>query len=327
MYALPPRLREATNGSSWARGPLRLPVRLGEYKLGSVGFDGFVNTGHFLRRTALLTQLSAEAHELLRRSEAEAILLWSQLCPDALPTLSVDGRTIRYLATRFNHYYIELSGTFDDYLASLTSSRRAAIRRKTRKLREAAGAGFALEVVTRPDDLPRFLQQAGSVSRKTYQERLLRAGLPTGVAFEQWITKLAGENRVRGFLLRWENRPVSYMLCTARDRVLFYDWVGYDPDFAAWSPGTVLQHLALEHLYDEQAFEIFDFTEGGGDHKRAFATHSVTCADVWFFSPAPRSVSALTAHIATRSLSGALGRFLAAAKVKSRVKRFLRRHA
>jgi CelD/BcsL family acetyltransferase involved in cellulose biosynthesis len=327
MNALPPRLREAANGSAWARGPLRLPLWFGEYKLGTVHFDGFVNTGHFLRRTAPLAQLSAEARQLLRGEDAEAVLLSSHLCPRPLPALAVDGGAIRYLARRFSHYYVDLSGTFDDYFSSLTSGRRATVRRKTRKLREAAGDGFAFEVAAQPADLPRFLRQAGAVSRKTYQERLLGAGLPAGAEFEQWIIKLGGENRVRGYLLRWNERPISYMLCSARDGVLFYDWVGYDPDFADWSPGTVLQHLALEHLYSERAFDVFDFTEGGGDHKRAFATQSVTCADIWFFSVAARPVAALAGHAVLKNLSAALVRALAATKTKGRAKRFLRRRA
>jgi CelD/BcsL family acetyltransferase involved in cellulose biosynthesis len=324
---LPPRLREADNGGSWARGPLRLPLRFGEYKVGTVGFDGFINTGHFLRRTAQMPALSSEADQLLRHDAAQAVLLSSQPCPDPLSTFSVANGMIRYVATRFSHYYIDLSGTFDEYLASLTSSRRATLRRKVRNLRDAAGAGFAFEAISSPDDVPRFLEQAALVSSKTYQQRLLDAGLPAGVEFQEWISRLASENRVRGYLLRWGDRPISYLLCTARDRVLFYDWVGYDPDFAERSPGAVLQHLAIEHLYAERAFDIFDFTEGEGDHKRASATHSVNCADVWFFPLAPRSVAALTGHAATRNLSAALVRVLTAARVKGRVKRFLRRRA
>jgi CelD/BcsL family acetyltransferase involved in cellulose biosynthesis len=117
------------------------------------------------------------------------------------------------------------------------------------------------------------------------------------------------------------------MLCTARDRVLFYDWVGYDPDFAVWSPGAVLQHLALEHLYTERSFDIFDFTEGEGDHKRAFATDSVTCADIWYFSVAPRSVAAVAGHATMKTTSSSLVRLLSAARIKGRVKQFLRRRA
>ena len=41
------------------------------------------------------------------------------------------------------------------------------------------------------------------------------------------------------------------------------------------SPGTVLQYLALESIFDEKVNSYFDFGEGEGDHKKMFATNFI----------------------------------------------------
>ena len=63
---------------------------------------------------------------------------------------------------------------------------------------------------------------------------------------------------------------------------MIYAFLGYDPNYMNFSVGTILQWLALEHLFEENSFRFFDFTEGQSAHKKLFATHNVQCANVFF---------------------------------------------
>ncbi|QJQ07721.1 GNAT family N-acetyltransferase [Undibacterium piscinae] len=49
------------------------------------------------------------------------------------------------------------------------------------------------------------------------------------------------------------------MYCPIVDDALIYAYLGYDPDYLKLSVGTVLQWLALQDMFAETRFKIFDF--------------------------------------------------------------------
>ncbi|HVF94696.1 MAG TPA: GNAT family N-acetyltransferase, partial [Sphingomonas sp.] len=161
-----------------------------------------------------------------------------------------------------------------------------------------------------------FHPLARAVSRRTFQERLLAAGLPTDPTAAGTLHRLAAADRLRAWLLFVAGRPVAYLCCTAAGSTLRYDYLGHDPAYAALSPGTVLQHAAMRDLFDDR-FAWLDFTEGEGQHKRLFATAGVACVDLLLLRPTWRNrlaVAALTRFDAAvargkrRLRSPALGR-------------------
>src|SRR5690606_34882583 len=107
---------------------------------------------------------------------------------------------------------------------------------------------------------------------------------------------------VRAFLLFDGTRPVSYLYCPVIDGVLLFSYLGYDPDYAPQSVGTVLQWLALESLFGEQRFRKFDFTEGESDYKQLFATDSVDCSHLLFLRRTWTNRCALASHQAVENL-------------------------
>ncbi|MGB3739002.1 MAG: GNAT family N-acetyltransferase, partial [Pontixanthobacter sp.] len=122
------------------------------------------------------------------------------------------------------------------------------------------------------------------LSERTYQARSLDAGLPVGSAAHDERRDLAAQNRVRAFLLCVDGRAISYLYLPIDGDTVTYAYLGYDPDFARFSPGTVLQLEALERLFAENRYRHFDFTEGDGGHKAMFGTHSVECASFFLLN-------------------------------------------
>lgn len=178
----------------------------------------------------------------------------------------------------YSRHYIDMAGSYEAYLARFSSKTRSTLNRKQRRL-AAEGAG-AIDVrdYRSPAELEQFLAAALPLSRLTYQARLLDAGLPDTPQARAEMMRLAGEERLRAYLLFIGGRPVSYLYLPVDRGVITYAFLGYDPDFAALSPGTVLQMTALERLFDEGGYRYFDFTEGEGAHKKLFGTHSVAAS-------------------------------------------------
>lgn len=190
-----------------------------------------------------------------------------------------------FVRQRYQRSYARLDQDFDAYLAGFSAKSRSTLKRKARKLAERSGGAPDIRCYRGEAEIALFHAAARTLSARTYQERLLGAGLPDGPEALDEMRALARRDRVRGWLLLLEGRPIAYLYAPAQGATLIYAHLGYDPDFADLSPGTVLQLEAMRQLMAERAFRLFDFTEGDGQHKRQFATGGIDCVDLLLVRP------------------------------------------
>lgn len=211
----------------------------------------------------------------------------------------------------YRRYYIDMAGDYDEYLASFSGKTRSTLRRKQRKLADEVGGTLEVTEHRTPAEIEAFLQQALPLSARTYQARLLDAGLPEDDISQTTMLAKAEAGEMRCYLLRARGKAIAYLSLPVEGETLVYAHLGYDPDWAQFSPGTVLQMHALESLFAEQRYRWFDFTEGEGAHKAMFGTGSVECA----------SFLLLKGDVSNRLLLGSLAAFdgsVAAAKALAR---------
>jgi len=220
----------------------------------------------------------------------------------------------------YRRHYIDMGTGFAGYMERFSGKTRSTLRRKARKLAEDAG-GYAVTEHRTPAEIEAFLAAALPLSARTYQARLLDAGLPDSPEARRAMLEAAEDDRMRAFLLHAGGAAVAYLSLPVSGRTLVYAHLGYDPGWARLSVGTVLQMDALERLFAEDRFAWFDFTEGEGAHKAMFGTHSAECASLVLLEPtlANRTLlgarDAFDAGVASAKAlaarSGALGRLRA----------------
>ena len=216
-----------------------------------------------------------------------------------LPVLLAEHRDfLRIERQRYPRHFIRFGGSFADYLAGFSGKTRSTFQRKRKKWAEAAG-GLDLRDYHRPEDAEEFHRLAGALSARTYQARLLDAGLPTGPAAIEAFKQRATEGRVRAYILFHQGAPASYLHLPIDDGCVIYAHLGYEPALASLSAGTVLQLEVLERLFAEPGLRLFDFTEGDGAHKALFGNDRVECVDLVLLKPSLRN----------RVLAGALRGF------------------
>lgn len=185
-----------------------------------------------------------------------------------------------FVRQRYPRSYASLEQGYDAYFAGFSAKSRSTLKRKLRKAAERCGGSLDLRCYRSPEEIREFYRHARTVSARTYQEKLLDAGLPAG---EEALTRMcerAGHDEIRGWVLFFDGQPVSYLHAPAEGDTLVYAHLGYDPAFAEYSPGTVLQLEAMRQLMTQDRFRRFDFTEGDGQHKRQFATGALDCVDL-----------------------------------------------
>jgi len=297
---------------------VHLPMRLGELTLGGANLRMSVDNTHFLQNRApripAADQVDGDGH--LVRS-----------CPvdTPLPRLSFAGGYLRYVPRQYLRHYIDLTMGWEAYQQQFSGKTRQTLRRKVRKFAKVSGGELDWRCYRSPEEVDRFHELAREVSRQTYQERLLDAGLPDSEAFLSLSRQRAEKDQLRAYLLFFHGEPVAYLYCPAHDQVLLYSFLGYRPDVAHLSPGTVLQWLVLESLFAEGRFQVFDFCAGDSPHKAHFGSAHQYCADLYYIRRRPRPLVVGLSHAALDSVSGLAAGALERLGVKQRIKRLLRR--
>lgn len=185
----------------------------------------------------------------------------------------------------YQRHCIDMGLGFEAYMARFSGKTRSTLKRKARKLAEAAAGGFRVTAHRTPAEIEAFLAAALPLSAKTYQARLLGAGLPDDPGARRAMLEAAEAGQMRAFLLHADGQAVAYLALPVSGRTLVYAHLGYDPSWAPLSPGTVLQMEALEQLFAEHRFAWFDFTEGEGAHKALFGTHAAACSSLVLLRP------------------------------------------
>ncbi|MCM0000992.1 MAG: GNAT family N-acetyltransferase [Erythrobacter sp.] len=185
----------------------------------------------------------------------------------------------------YRRHYIDMGLDHDSYMARFSGKTRSTLKRKARRLAEEAPGGYQVTAHRTPAEIEAFLAAALPLSAKTYQARLLGAGLPGDAGSRRAMLEAAEDDRMRAFLLHAGGAAIAYLALPVSGRTLVYAHLGYDPTWARLSPGTVLQIEALARLFAENTFAWFDFTEGEGAHKALFGTHAAACSSFVLLRP------------------------------------------
>ena len=168
-----------------------------------------------------------------------------------------------------------------------------------------------------------FYDSALTVSRQSFQKRIGH-GLPEDPGFLAKLIRLAEQDKVRGYLLFYDDRPAAFNLCYVNGDWLTGELCGYDPSLSHLSPGNALIGSILERLFEEQDFRMLDLGTGDADYKAFFATGSVPCTDVYYFPRTLKNIALVIAHWATAVLWQWTTRMLDALHVKDRLKKLAR---
>lgn len=247
--------------------------------------------------------------------------------PAPLDPLTVEGGPawIKRVLRVYPRHLVDLTTGYDAYLEKFSGKTRSTLKRKLRKFQELSGGAIDWKEYRTPDELCAYLPLARALSAKTYQERLLRAGLPDTARFTEETMARAARDAVRAYILFLNAKPVSYLYLPIDDGRVIYAYLGYDPDVSEHSPGTVLQLLALERLFAEHRFSLFDFTQGGGGHKELFATHTEQCVDMLILKRNLSTMALSSTHAAFVRTEAGIAELVERLGIKRRLKRLLRR--
>lgn len=301
----------------WQEKTVQLNFLWGELRLGTLRLRGLVLT-HGLHPQDVVSVPELPA-------SVDVAVIRSHYLSGSFPQYSSTAGAFRYIPDRYYRYYVDLRQTLPHYLAKFSSKSRYTLLKKVRRFKKLSDGKIDVREFSRPGQIDEFHALACQISAKTYQERLLAAGMPDDPGFVAEMRRMSEAGAVRAYVLFLQGRPIAYMYCAAMEgNDLMYRFVGYDPEHSHISPGVVLHYLALERLFAEQRFDSLDFGEGSGTHKQFFSTGSLACADLYYFRDTARHRAIAALHAMLRLSSRTVAGLLQALGLKPRLKKLLR---
>jgi hypothetical protein len=209
------------------------------------------------------------------------------LCFEALPVASrlhrliVEDPEIRksyqvlYLQKPYAHHFARLPNSFDAYLKQLSARSRKSLQYSRNLLRRECEENVTVACFSTAESVEQFLNDAIEISKTTYQWQLLGLGLRNREALKDLFQFAAERGWLRCYILYCNRTPTAFMIGYQYENCFFYIDVGYNPVWAKFSVGSVLQWEVMEDLYRrDDTPALFDFSTGYGTHKSRFGKES-----------------------------------------------------
>jgi CelD/BcsL family acetyltransferase involved in cellulose biosynthesis len=296
---LVPIVREADGG---LRGllPLALP-QSGRPRVCRIAGSNLGDRFHPVCEPADEAEVAAAAGEAL----ADAPEAWSVISLDHIQVEqpwveSLAEATGRRLSTRSRIAaplpLIDISAhqSWDDYLATRSKNFRQQVRRFPRRAVREAGA--VIRRTKSPDELDADMRLFFDLHDKRFTERggsSLSAERARGFHLDFAAAALE-QGWLRLWFLELNGSPAAaWYGWRVGDRYSYYN-SGFDPEFAALSPGLVLISAVIESAFEEGA-TVFDFLLGEESYKYRFAEEERTVSDVTLARSLPHPASVVTA--------------------------------
>jgi CelD/BcsL family acetyltransferase involved in cellulose biosynthesis len=226
----------------------------------------------------------------------------------------------------YAHRSAKIQASFDAYLEQLGSRSRADLRANRRRFMVGVGTAHRTRCFRTRGDVAEFVAHASEVSRKTYQYRLLSAGLRDQEALERCYGITAGLGWFRSYVLYVDDKPIAFQVGHIYAGRYYAQEIGYDP---VWAPHHVGIFLHTEIIADLAALNggvtEFDFGNGDNLHKQRLSTDSAR--EGYFYLIRADFSGSVLAHsmVAVAKVSSALGALLERFGLRKKTRDLLRR--
>lgn len=174
-------------------------------------------------------------------------------------------------------FLVTMPDSFDAYLAQLNPKSRQTLKRKARRVREAAGGALRIEAYRGPaemDELAGLLQQ---VWNKSWHGRLNRQPPPPPGLLDD----LARQGWVRSYVLFAGDTPIASVVGYQYEGTYFDEAPAFDNEWSRYSPGLVLFMMVFEDLFQRDTPHEVDFGFGYNQYKEVLGTRSEIRGQVW----------------------------------------------
>lgn len=192
-----------------------------------------------------------------------------------------------HAATFQLHRRMTLPANASEFYRGLSSKVRKNLGWQARKFEKDFDGLLRLNCFHRAEDLAEMFRDVETIATKTYQ-RGLGVGFESNPVLRDRLTLEAQRGWLRAFVLYVNNRPSAFWIGKIYGETFYSDFMGYDPEFAKYSPGMYLVTRVIERFCDSingDAPEVIDFGLGDAQYKSVLGTSEWQEASLHLFAP------------------------------------------
>jgi hypothetical protein len=263
----------------------------------------------------------------LRNNEADLAILRFVTSTSPLYILSrtLPGILTRdYCPTLQPHWGMHLPANVDEVYRALSAEHRNEVRRKAKKLLADFSGKVSVRCVREALQVPGAMEEVEHIAKKTYQ-RGLGAGFADNEETRRRLLLDAERGRLRIYILTAGDNACAFWIGSVCQGTFYSSFLGYDPSYGKYSPGTFLLVRMIEDFCDS-GVQVIDFGFGDARYKERFGNFSWEEGSIHVFAPTVKGLW-LNALRTPMMLADAWGKkLLGETQLLPRVKRFWRRH-
>jgi hypothetical protein len=214
----------------------------------------------------------------------DCLALWQ--LPTASPTgvhllRAAEARGLRFrLIPESEGWIIRTDGSWEALEQGLDRKFRENLRRRRRQL-EAQHGPMSLHRITRPEDVGAVMDTLVALSQRAEAGRGRNA---LGPLHQALLTEAAARGCLLLDILEAAGAPIAYnvqFLAAGRATSLV---IGYDPAWARFGPGHLLQAESLRRHLTDARVAVYDLMAGGTEHKRDWARQTEGYQKVYVYA-------------------------------------------
>jgi CelD/BcsL family acetyltransferase involved in cellulose biosynthesis len=185
--------------------------------------------------------------------------------------------------------YLEMDDSLDKFLATKQKRTRNTLKRRLKKLTEKGGGSLECTLVEHEDQVDDFYRAAALIAEKSWQfHSFARPEEETALSYAS-LQQFARIGCLRAYLLSCGGRPCAFVIGYQYEDVLQLEQTAYLPEFALYSPGTVLYYLVMQDLYRHRRPRFVNHGTGVTPHKVLFSNRTSPDACLYLFRPTFRN--------------------------------------
>lgn len=228
----------------------------------------------------------------------------------------------------YKHWMIDFPQTPEEGIyTALSREHRSSQKEEIRKSKKFKSAFPDLELVRFKgnDGLEKLLSDAETVAATTYQ-RGLGVGFSNDLLIRSLLTLEAEKGWLRGHVLYAGGRPCAFEIGCLYNGVFLGEYLGHDPAFSKYAPGTYILTQVIEGL-DQEKVTAIDWGIGDASYKRRFGNKCWNESTIYLYAPTWVGMWAKTVRTAAVLINTAGKSVLERAKLAGTVKKLWRKRA
>ncbi|MCW3975396.1 MAG: GNAT family N-acetyltransferase [Candidatus Bathyarchaeota archaeon] len=159
---------------------------------------------------------------------------------------------------------MDLSGSWEKYLSSLTSRHRHELRRKFRRFQEAGLTNF--QMIENPEKISGFLDLFFKFFRENRDDKEVFMTFRMERFFRSLVDVMVKAQLLRLGILELDERPVAFVICLDDKETLYLYNNSFDPKYRNLNLGFVSKAFSVKHGIN-LGKKMFNFLKGDERYK------------------------------------------------------------